>query len=249
MQHLQIFNYNDCPVSFDMESDMKVNATEMARAFNKNPSKWLEQVSTKEFLSALQTIRQTDSLISTYEGRNGGTWFHKDVAIEFARWLSPSFAIWCNDRIMELLTTGKTQIQPLSNIEKIAEGWKALELEVETVKEQNKLLTQTIKQQAPKVQYHDEVLQSESLILTSIIAKELGMSGMRLNRLLHDKKVIFTMGGTHLLYAPYQNKGYTGTKTHTFIDGSGNTRTSIMLCWTQKGREFIHGLLKQQKAA
>lgn len=37
---------------------------------------------------------------------NQGTWMHEDVALEFARWLSPAFAIWCNDRIKELLTTG-----------------------------------------------------------------------------------------------------------------------------------------------
>lgn len=35
-----------------------------------------------------------------------GTWMHEDVALEFARWLSPAFAIWCNDRIKELLLTG-----------------------------------------------------------------------------------------------------------------------------------------------
>ena len=37
-----------------------------------------------------------------------GTWMHEDVALEFARWLSPEFAIWCNDRIKELLTMGMT---------------------------------------------------------------------------------------------------------------------------------------------
>lgn len=31
---------------------------------------------------------------------------HEDVALEFARWLSPAFAIWCNDRIKELLMKG-----------------------------------------------------------------------------------------------------------------------------------------------
>lgn len=31
---------------------------------------------------------------------------HEDVALEFARWLSPAFAIWCNDRIKELLMNG-----------------------------------------------------------------------------------------------------------------------------------------------
>ena len=33
---------------------------------------------------------------------------HEDVAMEFARWLSPKFAIWCNDRIKELMQVGFT---------------------------------------------------------------------------------------------------------------------------------------------
>lgn len=36
---------------------------------------------------------------------------HEDVAIEFARWLSPLFSIWCNDRIKELIT-GKSYPKP-----------------------------------------------------------------------------------------------------------------------------------------
>ena len=35
---------------------------------------------------------------------------HEDVAMEFARWLSPKFAIWCNDRIKELARTGVTTV-------------------------------------------------------------------------------------------------------------------------------------------
>lgn len=87
-----------------------VNATEMAKPFGKRPAKWLELPSAKEFLCTLQTIRKSDSLIQTIEGKSGGTWMHEDVALEFARWLSPAFAIWCNDRIKELLTTGSTAI-------------------------------------------------------------------------------------------------------------------------------------------
>lgn len=50
-------------------------------------------------------------LVQVVKGGNvkqQGTWMHEDVAIEFARWLSPKFAIWCNDHIKELLTTGMT---------------------------------------------------------------------------------------------------------------------------------------------
>jgi len=40
------------------------------------------------------------------------------------------------------------------------------------------LANQTIEQQAPKVEYFDHVLQSESLIATNVIAKELGTSAV-----------------------------------------------------------------------
>lgn len=110
----QIFQYNGSPISFQKGSSVMVNATEMAKPFGKRPAKWLELPSTKEFLMTLQTIRKSDSFIRTVEGKKGGTWMHEDVALEFARWLSPAFAIWCNDRIKELLmkgtvSTGNTQ--------------------------------------------------------------------------------------------------------------------------------------------
>lgn len=110
----QIFQYNGSPISFQKGSSVMVNATEMAKPFGKRPAKWLELPSTKEFLMTLQTIRKSDSFIRTVEGKKGGTWMHEDVALEFARWLSPAFAIWCNDRIKELLmkgtvSTGTTQ--------------------------------------------------------------------------------------------------------------------------------------------
>lgn len=102
----QIFQYNGSPISFQKGSSVMVNATEMAKPFGKRPAKWLELPSTKEFLMTLQTIRKSDSFIRTVEGKKGGTWMHEDVALEFARWLSPAFAIWCNDRIKELLMNG-----------------------------------------------------------------------------------------------------------------------------------------------
>lgn len=104
----KIFEYNGCPVTFCSGDNVMVNATEMAKLFGKRPAKWLELPSTKEFVSTLQTIRKSDSLIQTAEGKGGGTWMHEDVALEFARWLSPQFAIWCNDRIKELLKYGVT---------------------------------------------------------------------------------------------------------------------------------------------
>jgi hypothetical protein len=91
MDTIKIFNYNDAPVTFKLGDTTMVNATEMAKPFGKRPAKWLELPSTKEFLSTLITIRKSDSekYVLTINGgttENGkGTWFHEDVALEFAR--------------------------------------------------------------------------------------------------------------------------------------------------------------------
>jgi prophage antirepressor-like protein len=110
---------------------------------------------------------------------------------------------------------------------------------------QLKLANRTIAEQAPKAEYFDHVLQSGSLIATNVIAKELGMSAVTLNRKLHEKGVIYKCNGTWVLYEKYQDKGYTDTKTHTWEDSHGNGKTHILTCWTEKGRMFLHSLFKR----
>lgn len=156
MNALQVFSYKGSSVTFSNENGMWVNATEMAKPFDKFPYDWLQLQSSKDFLSALVSIRglnyenrginyeESSQFIKTVEGRNGGTWFHEDVAIEFARWLSPAFAIWCNDRIKEILT-GTMAKYPMSSDEAIAYGYgKALEKisrQSNVIKKQGKRIT------------------------------------------------------------------------------------------------------------
>ncbi|GAI86569.1 unnamed protein product [marine sediment metagenome] len=104
------------------------------------------------------------------------------------------------------------------------------------------LSEKVVEKQVPKVKYHDEVLTSKSTFNTTTIAKELGMSAQELNKRLHKMGIIFYTGDHWVLYAKYQNSDYTKTRTVTFIDGEGKTRTAIDTIWTEKGRKFIHGL-------
>lgn len=100
------YAYNGNPISFAQGDNVMVNATQMAKQFGKQPVFWLNNQYTKEFLGELSKLRNlslADLVQVTKGGSNPGTWMHEDVAIEFARWLSPGFAIWCNDRIKEIL--------------------------------------------------------------------------------------------------------------------------------------------------
>lgn len=100
------YDYNDISITFSGYQNTMVNATEMAKAFGKRPYDWMILSSTKEFLKTLESVTgipATELVQIKQGGSNQGTWYHEDVAIEFARWLSPVFGIWCNNRIKEIL--------------------------------------------------------------------------------------------------------------------------------------------------
>jgi anti-repressor protein len=135
---------------------------------------------------------------------------------------------------------------PLKNITRLDMAKMLLEAETENV-----LLAERVEAQkkelqiaAPKVQYYNEVLASDSLIPTTVIAKELGLSAVALNKLLHTKKVIYKVGDTWVPYQQYQNMGYTKPKTTVYTTNTGEAKTVIHTYWTESGRSFIHSLIK-----
>ena len=97
--------YRDTEIAFQ-SNDAFVNATDMAAAFGKRPNDFLALPSAKAYLSALTAdLNQLpENLVIKNAGRHsGGTWMHPDLAMEFARWLSPEFSIWCNRVIRRIL--------------------------------------------------------------------------------------------------------------------------------------------------
>ncbi|WKS48549.1 phage antirepressor KilAC domain-containing protein [Corynebacterium propinquum] len=101
---------------------------------------------------------------------------------------------------------------------------------------------QALLEAAPKVFYYDVVLQSDSLLTITEIAKDYGLSAKKLNLLLHDAGVQFRQSGCWFLYARFAEQGYTQSKPHEYDEGK--TRTHMY--WTQKGRLFVYDLLKKQ---
>ena len=227
-----------------------VNATEMAKAFNKRPVDWLQNKQTEEFLNELSKVRKStlaDLVQVTRGGDNPGTWMHEDVALEFARWLSPSFAIWCNDHIKELLTTGVTTAS--DDDAAIAYAMEILNRRLEQAKAEKLMLEEkaaaqekVILEQAPQVEYCQRVLTSVSTYTVTQIAKEFGWGAETLNRKLHEMGVQYKQNGQWLLYAKYQDKGYTSTITREYKGSNGKVHTSQQTVWYEAGRQFIHSL-------
>lgn len=118
-------------------------------------------------------------------------------------------------------------------------------------RERNKALTaavavqqQQIAEMKPKATYYDVVLRCKDAVNISVIAKDYGWSGIRMNEYLHEKGIQFKQGDTWLLYQKHADKGYTRTNTHVYEDGNGYEHTKVHTKWTQKGRLFIYEQLK-----
>lgn len=179
---------------------------------------------------------------------------HEDVALEFARWLSPAFAIWCNDRIKELLTTGVATIsnddatiaQAMAILQKRLDKANAdkAQLEADNQQKQATIEAQTseLKKQAPKVEYYDQTLQSVNTLTTTQVAKELGMDAEKLNRKLKEIGVIYKQSGQWLLKQPFVRWGLHATRTQNYTRSDGTVGTNTYTVWLQKGRMFIHAL-------
>lgn len=120
---------------------------------------------------------------------------------------------------------------------------------VEDLKLETAQQKQIINELQPKATYYDLVLQNPTLIPISVIAKDYGMSGTKMNELLHEYEIQYKMGNSKnyiwLLYSKHQDKGYTFSKTQPYIDSKGFQQNKPHTYWTQKGRLFIYDLLKQ----
>lgn len=118
-----------------------------------------------------------------------------------------------------------------------------LEKRVEALTTNNLVLEQQVLEFKPKASYYDMVLQNKSLLSVTKIAKDYGMSAMKLNQKLHELGIQFKQGDIWLMYAKYQDKGYTQTTTHV-IDAE---KSKVFTKWTQVGRLFIYEILKQNE--
>ena len=120
----------------------------------------------------------------------------------------------------------------------MARALRIAEKELSTLKLENKVQAQQIAELQPKATYYDLILQCPSLLSVTEIAKGL-------NKILHEQGVQFNQSGVWFLYSKYQDKGYTSTKTQNYNRPDGTQGSRVHTYWTQKGRIFLYGLLKE----
>lgn len=126
----------------------------------------------------------------------------------------------------------------------MARALRIAEKELNTLRLETKVQAQQIAELQPKATYYDLILQCPSLLSVTEIAKDYGLSAKGLNKILHDNGIQYSQSGVWFLYAKYQDKGYTSTKTQNYNRPDGTQGSRVHTYWTQKGRLFLYGLLK-----
>lgn len=168
------------------------------------------------------------------------------TAKKFKRWVTSEVlpairkhgAYMTDDVIKKALQEPDFIIKLATELKEEKEARKKAELEVAQK-------SQIINELKPKADYTDRILQSSSLVTITQIAKDYGMSGIKMNSLLHELKVIYQIGSQWLLYSKYQAKGYTHSETVNIKHSDGRSDVVMNTKWTQKGRLFLYELLKK----
>ena len=106
------------------------------------------------------------------------------------------------------------------------------------------MLAQQVTELKPKADYTDLILSNKTLVTITFIAKDYGMSGLAMNKLLHDLGVQYSQSGVWLLYAKHQTKGWTQSETTEVVRKDGSKKLVMNTKWTQKGRLGLYELLK-----
>lgn len=256
-----VFSYEGNNVTMRLENGVVfVNLTEVAKAFpSKNLSVIVNSKEIQGYISRLTEIRNfssADLLIVSKGGvKDQGTWAHQRVALRVAQKLSTDFAIWVDEKIEELLTTGRTSIvQKIPTNKELALMVIQAEEEKERLMLENKAQQEIIAQKDAQIEVLDEkskhvdyVLRSPNTITTTVIAQDYGMSAKTMNKILHEYGVQYKQNETWVLYSKYKECGY----VHSNPVSIENKETNIVsvknhTVWTQKGRLFIYNFLKEK---
>lgn len=145
----------------------------------------------------------------------------------------------------ELLNNPDLVIQAMTKLKEERLKTEKLEAEKEVLALENKAKEQMINELRPKLNYLDVILGSKNLLNITQIAKDYGMSGVAMNKILEGLHIQYKQRDQWLLYSKYQSMGYTSSETTSYYDTKGQLQTRLATKWTQKGRLFLYEILKK----
>ena len=122
---------------------------------------------------------------------------------------------------------------------------KQLVLQTRVLESRNALLEEITAQQKPLTDYARTILGSTQTVTVTQIAQDYGYTAIRFNELLMRLRIQHKVGGQWILYTPYIGKGYVQSFSSYFVKSDGEVQVKLHTRWTQSGRLFLYGELRQ----
>ena len=119
---------------------------------------------------------------------------------------------------------------------------------IERKDEEISIKDDTIKVLAPKGKCYDEIMSSEGLVTTNMIAAFLGVSAIKLNKQLCEWGVQYRQSSVYFLTAKYRSKGFTKHVPYPYMD-NGVQKSREHMYWTESGRKFVIELFNTKLSA
>lgn len=152
----------------------------------------------------------------------------------------------CRQCLIDLEKAWNTPEQVFARALKMADQAIAkLKDSVKSLSTEISVKNQIIGELKPKADYYDEILKNPGLVTITQIAKDYGMSGKKMNDILHDIGIQYKQSGQWLLYSKYHCMGYTHSETVDIVRSDGRPDVKMNTKWSQKGRIFLYDKLKE----
>lgn len=120
---IKVLQYDGHDIEFELSSDLMINATEMGKIFGRAPKDYTRLDRSKAFIAECLNWARLDEAnpekraISPFIGvkaenqlvkktQKKGTWMNRIVALDFASWLDPKFAVWMYIMVDRVLFNG-----------------------------------------------------------------------------------------------------------------------------------------------
>lgn len=239
-----------------------VNATEMARPFEKRPAVWLKTTEAARLRQELVENGVSPSLESQViatRGAQGATWLELHLWVQFAQWLSPAFASWCSKKIITLMQEGQVSseddiasdpdfrehnVNSEDEMQPLPENY---ETALTVIASQNNTIRRQkdfIRLNKHKCEHYDETIESRSWFSTTMIAHELNITAIQLNLFLMEQNIQRKDEGKWLV-----NRGFGHLREVHYYEWYNHrtryTNRYKMEGWTHEGREYILELWKK----
>ena len=105
----------------------------------------------------------------------------------------------------------------------------------------------TINKMKPLAEYTKEVLQSDSTYTLTQVSKDLGFKSVYKFLDWANKNILYKQSNQWMPTAKYSDKGLFGTRTTKYFKSDGTIGTKMSTVVTEKGREFLHNIISNNK--